>query len=121
MGKIRSIILFGCFAVMASEMVVAREISREEALALEEECARQREERIAPMREQEIEKCVTQHRRDRRYCESFHRDFGEGFRNANGTWNPGLFWELPVCEDAFSAERYFKMHPRASTFTLPTR
>ena len=80
------------------------------------ECQRQRAENIAPLREQAIEDCVNNRRRDREFCENHNRNFGE--RRAGGTL-PGMFWNLPVCEQAVAAERYFRMNPRRNTFTLP--
>ncbi|QFU75692.1 hypothetical protein EY643_08505 [Halioglobus maricola] len=113
--RILALMLF----VFPLELAFAEEVTREEGLALMDECQRQREENIAPLREQEIENCVDQQGKDRDYCERYNRDFGESRSTATGGMRLGLFWDLPVCEDAFEAERYFKMNPRAKSFTLP--
>ena len=109
---------FVCVILFFTQDAAAREVTSEEAVELMEECQRQREVHIAPLREQEIERCISGGR-DRGHCERFNRDFGESYRLANGYWQQGLFWDLPVCEDAYAAERYFKMNPRARSFTLP--
>jgi len=101
------------------DLAVSEEITREEAAQLMEECQKQREENIAPMREQAIEDCVTNRRRDRDYCESFNRTFGNARRNANGTMTPGLFWDLPVCQKADSANRFFRANPGRQTYSSP--
>lgn len=97
---------------------VAKEITRDGALKLLQECQRQREEHIAPLREQAIENCVTKQGRDREYCESFNRTFGNARPRAGGGMIPGMFWGLPVCEDAAAAEKFFRMNPSRQTYKL---
>lgn len=98
---------------------VGEEITRDGALELMEECQKQREENIAPLREQAIEDCVTNRGRDREHCESFNRTFGNARPRAGGGMVPGMFWGLPVCEKAVAAERYFRMNPSRRVYTLP--
>jgi hypothetical protein len=112
-------ILIGVVAIMLSGFGFAGEVTREGALELMEECQRQREENIAPLREQAIEDCVTKQRRDREYCESYNRTFGNARPRGNGTMVPGMFWGLPVCETAVAAERYFRMNPSSRVYKLP--
>jgi len=57
-----------------------------------EECQKLREENIAPLREQAIEDCVANKGRDREYCESFNRTFGNARPRAGGSMIPGMFW-----------------------------
>ncbi|MBT4520132.1 MAG: DUF4124 domain-containing protein [Halieaceae bacterium] len=94
---------------------VAEELTRSGALELMEECQKQREENIAPLREQAIENCVTNRRRDRAHCESFNRTFGNARPRAGGGMIRGMFWELPVCKEAVSAEKYFRMNPSSGS------
>jgi len=84
-----------------------------------EECQKLREENIAPLREQAIEDCVANKGRDREYCESFNRTFGNARPRAGGGMIKGMFWELPVCEQAVAAEKYFKMNPSSRSYNLP--
>jgi hypothetical protein len=97
---------------------IDEEITREGAVELMEECQRQRQEHIAPLREQAIEDCVTRRRRDRKYCESYNRTFGNKSQRADGTVISGMFWYLPVCEKAVAAERYFRMNPSSQRYNL---
>ena len=86
----------------------AVEISRQQAEALMLNCQLQREQQIKPLRQQAIEDCITAQTGDREQCERRHRAFGA--RPASGK-EPGLFWELPLCEIAIAAERFFKTNP----------
>ena len=119
MNRSKCQILFTAITLALSASAAAKEITRDDALELMEECQRQREENIAPLREQAIEDCVTNRRRDREHCESFNRTFGNARPRGNGTMIPGMFWELPICEQAVSAERYFRMNPSSRVYTLP--
>ena len=119
MSKLNCQILVTIVTMALSGFAAAKEITRDEALGLMEECQKQREENIAPLREQAIEDCVTNRRRDREHCESFNRTFGNARPLGNGRMLPGMFWELPECEQAVAAERHFRMNPRSQVFNLP--
>ncbi len=112
-------VLVAIVTIALSGFAAAREITRDEALALTGECQRQREENIAPLREQAIEDCVTNRRRDQEYCERFNRTFGNARPRAGGGMIPGMFWELPDCQNAFAAQRYFRMNPSRQSYELP--
>ena len=111
--------LIGLVMIILSGTVFAEEITRDGALELMEECQKQREENIAPLRDQAIEDCVTKQRRDREYCERFNRTFGNARPRGNGSMIPGLFWDLPVCQKADAADRYFRANPSRHVYTLP--
>jgi len=115
-GKKLSII-YGLFLLSSSGLVVSEEISREEAAQLMEECQKQREENIAPLREQAIEDCVTKQRRDQEYCERFNRTFGNARPRGNGSMIPRLFGDLPVCQESDAADRYFRANPGRQIYT----
>ena len=118
MSKSNCQILVAIITVALSVFATAKEITREDASELMVECQKQREENIAPLREQAIEDCVTKQRRDREYCERFNRTFGNARPRAGGGMIRGMFWELPVCEQAVSAEQYFRMNPSRRVYTL---
>ena len=104
--------------IVATGAVFAKEIARDDAAELMQECQAQREENIAPLRNQAIEDCVSKGK-DLDYCERFNRTFGNARPRGNGTMIPGKFWDLPVCKDATAAEKYFRMNPGSRTFNLP--
>ena len=95
---------------------VDEEITRDGAVELMEECQKQRQEQIAPLREDAIEDCVTRRGRDREYCESYNRTFGNERYRPDGTFIAGMFWYLPVCEKAVAAQRYFRMNPSSRSY-----
>ena len=119
MRKSNRQIFVAIVTVALSVFAAAEEITREDATELMAECQKQRQENIAPLREQAIEDCVTKQRRDREYCETFNRTFGNARPRAGGGMIPGMFWGLPVCEQAVAAEKYFRMNPSKQVYTLP--
>ena len=72
-------------------------LSQEE---LDRRCEAEREEKIAPLREIEIEKCIHEQRKDADYCRRFFGDYGEGGRTVHGAFRPRMFNDLPVCLEA---------------------
>ena len=72
-------------------------LSQEE---LDRRCEAEREAKIAPLREQEIEKCIHEQRKDPDYCRRFYADYGAGGRTVHGTIRPRMFHDLPVCLEA---------------------
>jgi hypothetical protein len=112
-------ILVALVTLALSRFAAADEITQEGAVNLMEECQAQREQKIAPLREQAIEDCVSKKRRDRQYCESYNRTFGNAMARGNGTMIPGMFWNLPVCEKALAAQRYFRINPGRRVYSIP--
>ncbi len=111
-------LLFAALLLMLSVTSTAREISREEAIDLMEDCQEKREEKIAPLREEAIQACISDDRGDREYCERYNSTFGNAVALPGGGAYPGLFWDLPVCVQAVEAEKYFKLNPGKSTYQL---
>ena len=67
---------------------------------LDQRCEDAREEKIAPLREAEIESCKQERRSDPAFCESFNADFGDGGRTESGAMRPRMFDDLPECVEA---------------------
>jgi hypothetical protein len=99
-----------------SSPAVAEEITRQGAEALMQQCQSERQENIAPLKAQAIDDCINKQRRDREHCEQHNRNYGE--RTAGGRL-PGMFWGLPVCENAVAAEKYFRMNPGRQVYAVP--
>jgi hypothetical protein len=73
------------------------------ALTLEEldrRCEAERETKIAPLREAEIDKCINEQRKDPAYCKRFFADYGAGGKTIYDTVRPRMFHDLPVCIEA---------------------
>ena len=67
---------------------------------LDRRCEAAREERIAPLREAEIAKCVQTKTGDQAWCETFWADYGDPRRTVSGALVPRLFHDLPECVEA---------------------
>ena len=87
-------------------------INRDSVDELIADCQRERSQKIAPLRAQAIDDCITNKRNDPEYCERFYRNYGE----RRGT-RAAMFWSLPQCEKAVAADNYFKMHPAAKVYS----
>jgi len=68
---------------------------------LDRRCEDVREERIAPLRQAEITKCVQSETGDQAWCETFWADYGDSQRTASGGLLPRLFHDLPECVEAW--------------------
>ncbi len=68
---------------------------------LDRRCEDAREERIAPLREAEIAKCLQTETGDQAWCETFWADYGDPTRTGSGALTPRLFHDLPECTDAW--------------------
>ena len=97
---------------------VRKSVTRDGAVELMNECQRQRKVKIAPLREQAIEDCISNGYGDRQYCERFNESFGDPTARAGGGMVPGMFWGLPVCEQAVAAEQHFMLNPNSRSFNL---
>ena len=116
MGKLKLCIILSGAVLVFSGFSYAEEITRQGAEQLLQECQHQRQQQIAPLKQQEIEGCINNGRGDREYCERYNRDFGEG--SAGGVPR-GMFWNLPECEAWWAADKYFKVNPGSKTYTRP--
>ena len=75
-------------------------ISNMTLIELDQRCDDARENKIAPLRDAEIENCKQNKRNDPAWCERFNADFGEGGRTVSGNFRPRMFDDLPECVDA---------------------
>lgn len=113
-GSLSTLLLACALALPA----MAVEVHRDDVDDMMEACQRERQRNLAPQREQAVERCVERRVQSREECERRNRDYGEARRNANGQHMPGLFWDLPLCQQAESARRYFSANPGAQTYKL---
>jgi len=67
---------------------------------LDRRCENVREERIAPLREAEIAKCIQTETGDQAWCETFWADYGDARRTQSGGFVPRMFHDLPECVEA---------------------
>ena len=76
-----------------------------DVVALEAQCASEREALIKPLRDREIAKCKAESQNDPAYCERYWKDYGNSVRTANGGMIPRMFDDLPSCQAAFKARK----------------
>jgi hypothetical protein len=67
---------------------------------LDRRCDEAREEKIAPLRKAEIEKCKADRHNDPNWCARFNADYGDGGRTKKGAVRPRMFDDLPECVEA---------------------
>jgi hypothetical protein len=67
---------------------------------LDSRCEDAREERLAPLREAEIAKCVRTEIGDQAWCDNFWSDYGEPIRTLSGLTHR-MFYDLPKCTEAW--------------------
>jgi hypothetical protein len=85
---------------------------REMSLAdLDRRCEDVREERIAPLREAEIAKCIETETGDQAWCETFWADYGDSQRTVSGGMIPRLFHDLPECTEAWEERNRRGLYP----------
>ena len=109
MKQMLSILLLSLVSVAA----YSQPINREQAAQLMSQCQQERARNIAPLKEQAIEDCVNRRVSDRETCERRNRNFGERSNVGAAT---GMFWDLPVCQQALEAEQFFKRNPGAKEY-----
>ena len=73
---------------------------------LRQRCEAAREVKLAPLREQAIEECVSRPRstRTRAQCEEFYRDFGQGGGTVGGGFRAPMFIDVPECQEYFAEQ-----------------
>lgn len=97
-------LIFCFFTFSLASPTVAQSPSLQE---LQQRCDQAREVKIAPLREDAIEECMTSNPRRRNveeYCERFYSDFGQGGRTESGHFRQPMFNDLPECQAFHEAE-----------------
>ncbi len=84
----------------ASQESPDADLSTLDLAELDRRCEAEREAKIAPLREAEIENCINEQGKDPEYCNRFFADYGAGGRTIFGTLRPRMFHDLPVCLEA---------------------
>ncbi len=97
-----------CLIALASFSVHAEEKLTKEQIRLKLDelnaaCEQARQKKLAPLRAQYIEECVSKQRKDRHDCQRFYADYG-----ARSGKRPPLFLDLPECVEAFEFQKAHK-------------
>ena len=90
-------------AMLASTVAFGAGPSLEE---LSQRCDAAREAKLAPLREEAIQECVSRPRstRTRAECEEFYRDFGQGGGTVGGGFRAPMFIDVPECQAYFAEQ-----------------
>lgn len=72
-------------------------------LALDQVCESARAQKLAPLRQQFVDECISERGKDKADCERFYSDYGE----RSGDRAP-LFYDLPECVEAFDYRRSYR-------------
>ncbi|MCU7959649.1 MAG: hypothetical protein KZQ58_06550 [gamma proteobacterium symbiont of Bathyaustriella thionipta] len=90
--------VFAIFMLVAAGLCANNQAAEQQHL--DQACEAARESKLAPLRQQHIEECVQQQKKDRAYCERFYSDYG-----ARSGRRAPLFYDLPECVKAFEQRR----------------
>ena len=73
---------------------------------LRQRCDAAREAKLAPLREEAVQECVSRPRstRTRAECEEFYRDFGQGGGTVGGGFRAPMFIDVPECQEYFAEQ-----------------
>lgn len=101
--KTLSALLLATAAVWVSAACWADDTARDAKQAeLDQACEAAREQKLEPIRQGHIEKCVNEAEFDtREECETFYADYGA----ATGGGRAPLFYDLPPCVEAFNYQK----------------
>lgn len=95
-------------ALASSSVHADKKLTREEIRTkldeLNTSCETAREKKLAPLRAQYIEECISKQGKDPDYCQRFYADYGA----RSGTKVP-LFLDLPECVEAFEFQKTQKV------------
>lgn len=109
-GAVRTITLLTGLVITGSAL--AQSYTKDDVERLQQDCYQQRQVHIAPLKQEEIQRCVDKGEHDLAWCENDLQTFGE----ASGR-RPGMFWDIPACELSFDVERYFQRNPGKKSYT----
>ncbi len=93
------VVVLASYSVHANEKLTEDEV-RHKLDDLNAACEAARENKLAPLRAQHVEECVSGQSKERGYCERFYADYGR----RSGKRAP-LFLDLPECVEAFEFQK----------------
>ena len=97
-------VIISVFTLIVASTANAQEPSLQQ---LQQRCEQAREMRIAPLRQDAIDECITNNPRRRNvedYCQRFYSDFGQGGVTQTGHRRQPMFNDLPECQEYREAE-----------------
>jgi hypothetical protein len=103
--------LIAALALMgiASSSLAGETLTRDQAVALMDECQAIRQQSIEIARQQELAACEAKSKRASD-CDWLREPLQDN-QNIGGRTLQTLFWDNPVCDQALKAEKYFRANP----------
>lgn len=93
------LLIFAFSGVQAQKKLSVKEV-RAKLEMLNARCEAAREEKLAPLRKQYIDECISKWGKEPDHCERFYANYGD--RSGN---RPPLFRDLPECVEAFEFQK----------------
>ncbi|MCU0952791.1 MAG: hypothetical protein MUC68_17565 [Burkholderiaceae bacterium] len=94
--------------LLATPAYAQTEAEMKRLAELDRVCEAARETRLAPMRRERIERCVTVENRPREQCTAEYAHWGDTQATARGAARAGMFYDLPECVTAFEARKQYR-------------
>lgn len=101
------IYVFAAALLLPGAATAQSEADMKRTAELERKCEEARAAKLAPMREELIEKCVKQDKRPRNECVAEFGDWGNTRGTAGGA-RGGEFYDLPECKAADEARKNYR-------------
>ncbi len=98
-------VVFG-FAALG---VQASHLSQADVDKLMEACEEQREAKLGPERVILVERCMREEDLGQDACTKKYENYGE--RETGAIRKLGKYYDIPVCEEAWSARKHYKLNP----------
>jgi hypothetical protein len=95
-------------ALLAGPALAQTEAEMKRLDELDRVCEAAREQRLAPLRAERIERCVTLEKRSREQCAAEYARWGDTQPLAGGRARAGLFYDLPECVAAAEARQRYR-------------
>ena len=87
----------------------ASHLSEGDVVALETQCEKERSAKLAPKRAEVKRQCLAEGLFDEAGCAEMAQSYGD--RQFGYVRRPGLYYDLPVCEEAFRAREHYTLNP----------
>lgn len=95
-------------ALLAAPALAQTEPEMKRLDDLDRVCEAAREQRLAPLRAERVERCVTIEKRSREQCTAEYANWGNTQPLAGGRARSGLFYDLPECVAAAEARQRYR-------------
>lgn len=93
------------YAVLLMTLAIPVHAKDADLQELRAQCEEARQALLAPLREEETQKCIAEKQKSPEECERFYSDYGDGGRTAAGGHRERMFHDIPECQPLYEAEK----------------